>query len=60
MFKLSTILFENKFKYPRTPHLPWTQSLTPDDVRITSVDHFVGKEIVVTEKNGWRKYNTLY
>lgn len=37
-------------KYPRTFHLPWSESLTSDDKSLTSVDHFCGKEVVVTEK----------
>lgn len=38
------------FKYPRTYHLPWSQSLTDDDKRIQSLDSFVGQRVVVTEK----------
>ena len=38
------------YKYPRTPHLPWSYGGTDDDKRLDSVDHFVGKEVVVTEK----------
>lgn len=41
---------ETRTKYPRTPHLPWSQGITPDDVKNTSVDCFMGKEVVVTEK----------
>lgn len=40
----------NKYKYPRTPHLPWSPGWASDDVRKSSMDHFIGKEIVVTEK----------
>ena len=36
-------------KYPHTPHLPWTLAVTDDEI-LSSVNHFVGKEIVVTEK----------
>lgn len=39
-----------RFKYPRTPHLPWSRSYTIDDIRRFSCDHFVGREVVVTEK----------
>ena len=38
------------FKYPRTSHLPWSYGGTDDDKRLESVEHFVGKEVVVTEK----------
>lgn len=37
-------------KYPRTPHLPWSQAVAYDDVRVQSVSIFEGKEVVVTEK----------
>lgn len=37
-------------KYPRTFHLPWSRSRTDDDKILRTVDHFEGKEVVVTEK----------
>lgn len=37
-------------KYPRTPHLPWSQGCSADDIHHLNLDHFVGREIVVTEK----------
>lgn len=37
-------------KYPRTPHLPWSPGGTNDDRRLSSVDHLLGRELVVTEK----------
>ena len=40
----------NKFKYPRTPHFPWSEGCTSDDKMLLSVEHFYGKEIVMTEK----------
>ncbi len=39
-----------RYKYPRTPHLPWSPGWTLDDVRKTTVEQFVGKNIVITEK----------
>ena len=39
-----------RFKYPRTPHLPWSPGNTSDDIILNATNHFVGKEIVVTEK----------
>jgi ATP-dependent RNA circularization protein (DNA/RNA ligase family) len=40
-----------RFKYPRTPHLPWSPGFTDDDVRASSADlMFAGKTVVVTEK----------
>jgi hypothetical protein len=37
-------------KYPRTPHLPWSQGNTSDDKVLKNTTHFEGKEIVITEK----------
>lgn len=39
-----------RFKYPRSPHLPWSESNTSDDVFLFGTEHFDGKEIVITEK----------
>lgn len=39
-----------KFKYPRTPHLPFSKGATKDDKILASTDHFWGKRVVVTEK----------
>ena len=38
------------YKYPRTPHLPWSEKSDRDDKVLAGVDHFVGQEVVVTEK----------
>ena len=46
-------------KYPRTPHLPWTESMTSDDRILQSPDGFVGKRVVVTEKMDGEN-STLY
>jgi ATP-dependent RNA circularization protein (DNA/RNA ligase family) len=37
-------------KYPRTFHLPWSEGATDDDKRLKKIDHFSGKEVIVTEK----------
>lgn len=37
-------------KYPRTPHLPWSESLGSDDKMIQSLAAFIGKRVIVTEK----------
>lgn len=37
-------------KYPRTPHLPWSESLDDDDFVIEDVDALFANEIVMTEK----------
>lgn len=39
-----------KKKYPKTFHLPWSLGKTNDDKTLKNVEHFVGKEVVVTEK----------
>jgi hypothetical protein len=37
-------------KYPRTYHLPWSPGMTDDDRMIPTLDNFVGKRVIVTEK----------
>jgi hypothetical protein len=37
-------------KYPRTYHLPWSENLKNDDRGLENCNHFVGKEVVVSEK----------
>lgn len=37
-------------KYPKTPYLPWSDSVGWEDKKIISLDNFIGKEVVVTEK----------
>jgi hypothetical protein len=37
-------------KYPRTFHLPWSPGRSKDDRILKSVDHFVGREVIITEK----------
>ena len=39
-----------KVKYPRTPHLPWSPGFESDDTKLGGLDHFAGREVVVTEK----------
>lgn len=41
---------ETKKKYPRTPHLPWSEGATDDDIHIKNYDMFLGRDVVVTEK----------
>jgi hypothetical protein len=42
--------FTNQVKYPRTLHLPWSEGMHSDDRMLQGVDHFAGKEVVVTVK----------
>lgn len=44
----STQRFE--FDYPRTFHLPFSPGMANDDKRIATLEHFIGKEVVITEK----------
>lgn len=39
-----------RFKYPRTPHLPWSAGVTRDDRIISSTDELNSRELIVTEK----------
>lgn len=41
---------DKRYKYPRTPHLPWSLGVTEDDIRILDISCFEGKQVVVTEK----------
>ena len=43
-------LFSKYVKYPRTHHLPWSEKQSKDDRILESVDHFKGKEVIVTVK----------
>ena len=38
------------YKYPRTPHLPWSPGKTNDDKVLKDTSHFLGKEIVMSLK----------
>ena len=46
-----------KYKYPRTYHLPWSESISSDDKVLKSVEHFYGKEIIMTEKRDGENSN---
>lgn len=43
-------LFDDKVKYPRTPHLPFSPGASNDDRILKNFDHFKNKKIVITEK----------
>lgn len=38
------------YKYPRTPHLPWSPGVGGDDIKLQNSTKFIGKHVVVTEK----------
>jgi len=42
--------FTHWVKYPRTHHLPWSQSINSDDRVIESLAAFIGKRVIVSEK----------
>lgn len=39
-----------RYKYPKTPHLPWSESIKDDDIKIDSLLSFDGRKIIMTEK----------
>lgn len=39
-----------RFKYPSTPHLPWSPGTQDDDKKLSSTNHFEGKQVYITEK----------
>ena len=41
---------ETRYKYPRTFHFPWSDSVMGDDHIFTEFENLIGKEVVVTEK----------
>lgn len=42
---------ETRFKFPRTPHLPWSPGFSGDDERLANIERFeCMREVVVTEK----------
>jgi hypothetical protein len=56
-------MYEGKYKYPRTPHMPWSPGATSDDKRLADMAHFVGKLVVGTEKMDGENttlYNNYY
>lgn len=40
----------SRYRYPRTPHLPFSAGRTDDDKVLASVEHFDDKDVVVTLK----------
>lgn len=52
-------LFVPWVKYPRTYHLPWSQSSTDDDKTLKDTSHFEGQEVVVSVKMDGEQ-TTLY
>lgn len=44
------IMSSPRYKYPRTPHLPWSPGRSADDVSWLDTSALVGCGVVVTEK----------
>ena len=40
----------NRYKYPRTRHAIWSRSVGDDDKVHSTMEQFIGREVVVTEK----------
>lgn len=51
--------FTSYVKYPRTYHLPWSQGMNNDDRMISTLDHFIGKRVIVTTKMDGENF-TMY
>lgn len=47
---MKSIESEKYVKYPRTPHLPWSEGVSDDDIVFDTDKFFKGMEVVVTEK----------
>lgn len=43
-------MYKDYYKYPRTPHLPWSPGKTKDDRVLTDVSHLEGRPLVATVK----------
>lgn len=41
---------DNRYKYPRTKHLPFSEGVCSDDKILYDLSSFEGKEIIITEK----------
>ena len=39
-----------RYKYPQTPHVPFSPGTTRDDKVLSNLDHFINKEVIVSEK----------
>jgi hypothetical protein len=49
--RTTRVVASEPWKYPRTPHLPWSPGFTGDDVRLADVAHLEClRDVVVTEK----------
>lgn len=47
---IDTSNFSKYIKYPRTPHLTWSEGATNDDKILSNLNHFINTDVVVTFK----------
>lgn len=50
LLKRDLHMYEHRYKYNHTPHLPQSRSRTDDDHVLTTTAHLHGLEVVITEK----------
>lgn len=43
-------MLNKRYKYPRTPHLPWSPGMQDDDRMMPNASAFAGKRVIVMEK----------
>lgn len=48
--KWGKTILQKHVKYPKTPHLPWSEKCTDDDKKLKDIQHFIGKEVVASIK----------
>lgn len=48
--KWGKAILQKHVKYPKTPHLPWSEKASKDDKRLKNIDYFIGKEVVASIK----------
>ena len=44
------VVADEPIKYPRTPHLPWSEGAAENDILLSNADMFEGMNVVVSEK----------
>lgn len=50
IFDIIYSVMNERVKYPRTYHLPWSEGRTDDDKVLSDDSQFIGKYVIVTEK----------
>jgi ATP-dependent RNA circularization protein (DNA/RNA ligase family) len=39
-----------RYKFPRTPHVPWSLGYSGDDIRLANMSNLMGKKVMISEK----------